>query len=66
MKEAQVKNGGVPLEEITFSMESKLLKNLFILGDLLDSCGKCGGYNLHFAWTSGYMAAETIIKGRKQ
>lgn len=59
---AMSKTGGVPLDEIDEGFESKKIKNLFITGELLDSGGKSGGYNLHFAFTSGYASAKKIIE----
>lgn len=53
---AQVCAGGVPLCEITDQMESKLVPGLYLAGELLDVDGKCGGYNLQWAWCSGYLA----------
>lgn len=61
--EAQVCSGGVSLEEINLStMESKLIKNLYIIGELLDITGDCGGYNLGVAWRTGLLAG-TAIRG---
>jgi predicted flavoprotein YhiN len=40
------------------TMESKLVKGLYITGELLDVDGICGGYNLHFAWGSGIKAGK--------
>ena len=55
--EAQVSSGGVSLEEINLqTMESKLVKNLYVTGELLDITGECGGYNLGIAWRTGYLA----------
>ena len=52
--EAQCCSGGVSLDEINLdTMESKLVSNLYIIGELLDVDGDCGGYNLGFAWLSG-------------
>lgn len=54
--------GGVDISEINCkTMESKKQKNLFFTGEVLDIDGDCGGYNLHFAWGSGYSAAMAII-----
>ena len=53
---AQVCAGGVPLSEITTDMESRIHPGLFFAGELLDVDGKCGGYNLQWAWSSGAMA----------
>ena len=58
---AQVCSGGVSLEEINpNTMESKLVDGLYIIGELLDVDGDCGGYNLGFAWMSGMIAGENI------
>lgn len=53
---AQVSAGGVCLEEITENMESCLVPGLYFAGELMDVDGKCGGYNLQWAWCSGYLA----------
>lgn len=55
---AQVCAGGIALSELTEHLESKFQKNLFICGEMLDVDGKCGGYNLQWAWTSGYIAGK--------
>ncbi len=53
--------GGVTLEDINLhTMESKLQKNLYFIGEVLDVDGDCGGYNLHFAWASGYTLAQNL------
>lgn len=58
-EQAQVSTGGVPLTEINLStMESKIVKNLYIVGEVLDVDGDCGGYNLGFAWMSGILAGK--------
>ena len=41
-------------------MESTLVKGLYIVGELLDVDGDCGGYNLGFAWMSGIKAGKDI------
>ena len=56
---SQVCRGGVPLTEINiYTMESKLNTNIFIVGELLDVDGECGGYNLTFAWITGMLAGK--------
>ena len=56
-EQAQVCSGGVPLSEIKIkTMESIYQENLYIVGELLDVDGDCGGYNLSFAWISGMLA----------
>ncbi|MBS7298324.1 MAG: aminoacetone oxidase family FAD-binding enzyme [Eubacteriales bacterium] len=59
---AQITSGGIPLSEITSSMESKLVKNLYITGEMLDCDGECGGYNLGWAWICALRAANSINK----
>jgi len=55
--EAVAAAGGVSVNEINPStMESKILKNLFITGELLDIDGDSGGFNLQFAWSTGAIA----------
>ncbi len=53
--------GGVSLGEINSkNFESKLNKNLYIIGEVLDIDGFCGGYNLQYCWSSGYLSANSI------
>lgn len=60
---AQVTAGGVSVKEvIQGTLESKILKGLYIIGELLDVDGTCGGYNLQWAFTSGYIAGSRIGK----
>ncbi len=59
-EQAQACTGGVPLAELTESMESKLVPGLFITGELTDIDGTCGGYNLQWAWSSGAAAGKKI------
>ena len=62
-KMSQLMRGGVSLDSVNnLSFESKILSNLYIIGEALDVDGTCGGYNLHFAWASAYQAASSIIK----
>lgn len=63
---AQVCQGGVRLSEVEAeTMESKICRNLYFAGELLDVDGKCGGYNLQWAWSSGYLAGMNAVKGRQ-
>lgn len=58
---AQVCTGGVDTKEINpHTMESKICKNLYIIGEILDVDGCCGGYNLGFAWLSGMIAGRSV------
>lgn len=54
---AQVSAGGIVTAEISpDTMESKLCKNLYFAGEVINVDGTCGGYNLQWAWSSGYLA----------
>lgn len=53
---AQVCAGGVSTGEVTEKMESVLVPGVYFAGEILDVDGKCGGYNLQWAWCSGYLA----------
>ncbi len=57
---AQVTKGGVPLCEVTDSLESKIVNGLYIIGEALDVDGQCGGYNLQWAFTSAAAACDSI------
>lgn len=53
---AQVCAGGVDTTEITDNMESRLVPGVYFAGEIMDVDGKCGGYNLQWAWCSGNIA----------
>ncbi len=54
---AQTCTGGIPAEDIDpLSMRHK--SGIFFCGEIIDIDGKCGGYNLHFAWATGYIAGR--------
>ena len=56
---AQVTAGGVATKDIDpKTMESKLVKGLYFAGEILDVDGKCGGFNLQWAWSSGFVAGS--------
>jgi predicted Rossmann fold flavoprotein len=60
-KECQLSTGGVPLSEINpDSMQSLKIKGLFFAGEILDVNGPCGGYNLQWAFTSGFVAGNHV------
>lgn len=59
---AQVTRGGVETEGVTGELESRYEKNLFLVGEVLDVDGECGGYNLHWAFSGGRCVAEAILK----
>ena len=62
--EAQICAGGVLTAEIDENtMESKLVNGLYLTGELLDIDGICGGYNLQWAWATGFIAGKHAAKG---
>ncbi|MBO6259864.1 MAG: aminoacetone oxidase family FAD-binding enzyme [Lachnospiraceae bacterium] len=58
-KKAQISTGGVPLSEIDENMQSVYCEGLYLVGEVLNVAGRCGGYNLHFAAASAFCAAES-------
>lgn len=61
LEHSQCSLGGIDGNEINAeTMESKIIKNLFVCGEALDICGDCGGYNLHFAFSSGHIVGENL------
>lgn len=59
---SQVTGGGIPLCEVKDTFESKISDNLYIVGELLNVDGICGGYNLQWAFSSGYIAGSNAAK----
>lgn len=63
MEKAQVTAGGVVTNEVNpLTMQSKMNEHLYLIGELLDVDGICGGYNLHFAWSTAYICARAITE----
>lgn len=62
---AQVTKGGVRMDEVTDELESRFAEKFFFAGEVLDVDGECGGYNLHWAFSSGIAVANTILSRRK-
>lgn len=60
-KEAQLMVGGIPLNELKPTLESRKQPGVYILGEMLDVAGACGGYNLHFAMACAHVAADSIL-----
>ena len=61
-KEAQVTAGGIDTGEVNpEALESRVLPGLFLCGEVLDVDGDCGGFNLQWAWSSGYAAARGLL-----
>ena len=57
---SQVCTGGIPLKDVDENLMYKAIKNLYFAGEILDVDGICGGYNLQWAWTSGYIAGNGL------
>ena len=57
---AQVTAGGIATDEVdSKTFESKLCPGLYIVGEILDIDGDCGGYNLQWAWAGGFIAGKS-------
>ncbi|WKB82338.1 NAD(P)/FAD-dependent oxidoreductase [Cellulophaga lytica] len=62
-KEEFVTAGGIDLKEVNFkTYESKVVKNLFFAGEVINVDAITGGFNFQNAWTGGFIAAQTIAK----
>ena len=60
-KEEFVTAGGVALKEVNFkTFESKIQKNLYFAGEVLNIDAITGGFNFQNAWTGGYLVAQAI------
>ena len=46
-------------------MESRYIEDLYLTGELLDVDGICGGYNLQWAWATGYLAGAAAAKCKR-
>ncbi|MFA5576452.1 MAG: NAD(P)/FAD-dependent oxidoreductase [Tissierellaceae bacterium] len=61
--QAQATAGGISTDQVNKqTMESKIVDGLYIVGELLDIDGDCGGFNLQWAWSSGYVAGLHAAK----
>lgn len=62
---AQVTAGGVLTSEVNpNTMQSEKVPGLYFTGEILDVDGRCGGYNLHFAWSTAVIAARAVLEER--
>ena len=60
---AEASGGGIRTAEVdNKTYESKLCKGLFFAGEVLDIVGNRGGFNLHFAWASGYLVGKSLVR----
>ena len=65
LSEAVVTRGGVDVREISpATMESKLLAGLYVAGELLDADALTGGFNLHIAFCTGYVAGKSAAENK--
>ncbi len=63
VEKAIVTSGGVALSEVDFkTMQSKLVPNLHLIGDILDIDRPSGGYSLQLCWTTGFVAGSAVNK----
>ena len=61
-KESQLSSGGVPLKEVNAeSLESRKWRGLYLAGEVLNVIGPCGGFNLQWAFSSGYVAGKHSV-----
>ena len=60
---AEVTAGGIPLDEIDpATMESRICPGMFLVGEMLDVDGRLGGFNFQWAWSSGWVAGQSIAR----
>ena len=60
---AQVTAGGLNTDEFNNkTLESKIIKGLYCIGEMLDVLGDCGGFNLQWAWSSSYVATKSCVE----
>ncbi|MBP3379486.1 MAG: aminoacetone oxidase family FAD-binding enzyme [Ruminococcus sp.] len=62
---AQATMGGIHSSCVDERLESRLHKGLYLCGEILDTAGDCGGYNLQWAWSSGMLAGGSCGKSVK-
>lgn len=61
LEQAQAARGGISTYEVnSITLESKLVSDLYFAGEVLAVDGLCGGYNLQWAWSSGFMAGQCL------
>lgn len=66
-EQAQVCCGGIDTEEVNpKTLESLLVPDLYFAGEILDVDGLCGGYNLQWAWSSGYVAGKQAAMRKRK
>lgn len=65
-RDAQATAGGVPAAELFPDLRSRRCKNMYFIGEAVNIDGDCGGYNLHWAWSSGCAGALSAVKSLKE
>lgn len=66
MQKAIVSSGGVEVKEVDFkTMESRIQRNLYLVGDILDFNKPSGGFSLQICWTTGRLAGESAALSAK-
>lgn len=63
---AQVCQGGIRIQDLKDTLESLKVSGLYFAGEIIDVDGKCGGYNLQWAWSSGHVAAVNAVNDLKK
>lgn len=62
---SQVTAGGIDVSEVdSKTLESKIIRDLYFAGEILDVDGDCGGFNLQWAWSSGFIAGKNASQNR--
>ena len=61
-EQSQVSGGGVCFDDFYNTLESKFIPGFYCCGEVMDVDGICGGYNLQWAWASGYVAGLNAVK----
>lgn len=62
-EKAEVTSGGVNLDDLdSKTLESKLCPGMFFAGEILDVDGRIGGFNLQWAWASGFVAGKSVLR----
>ncbi|MCC8142104.1 MAG: NAD(P)/FAD-dependent oxidoreductase [Lachnospiraceae bacterium] len=61
-EDAMVTRGGVPVSEVNpRTMESRLIKGLYLCGEMIDVDALTGGFNLQIAWSTGHLAGSSVL-----
>ena len=62
MEFAQVASGGIDVNDINLNLTLKNDNNIYVMGEIIDCDGLCGGYNLSFAFMSALLVNEELRK----